>query len=1134
MFSWKSGDSLNDTSYIAQYFNDSVTVAGIEDSGLLVPYTTSEYTSDPLRRPRVFSNAGAYRDHPITRIYLNTDDEIAGYSSSAFEADSVFDEMLIDENRHMTHVYKDKLGRTIGSLQSSLQWSESDTTFECTAKDTSVAIHCWGYTGIYYQRTSFVIPMHAYPSPQIAQAVSEFSSYVTSEQCDSAMYTSVYRNGTLVAHRTGADYNLCVLSEWSRSDTCTVRGGDVITLVAEYPSSFEAWGGVDLTFNYDVCDRVGGDSTPIDTGVIATTFYKDFGGNDTLIVQPEGQYIRRQYNNHGWLLKDSSGDYGEDTYMYDQRGNERFKCIASDNGYDPRVFHYTKYDEHRRPIEKGVIIADSLSRWAKIHASNADYPSPATIDTSKYRVMARFSYDQGEFGRGRLTKATSYASGHSDSASWEEYSYDAYGHVTMKKQHVFIMDTALTTRDMALSYNNIGQAISMSYPNGKYIDYTYDRAGRVTKVLDNSGVLKAEFEYWPTGQVKTKKLGLGPAQTVDYKYNARDWLVSINDGQADTSVAGSGDHMGLQLTYESGGYGGYLEPLPTEYYNGNVASYTTRVSDATVSGKVRSTVQSFGYDPLDRLAGEYFRGNTTPSAGDTLRTYHYDRNGNLKSVHRRLNMIELYNYDAGTNRLESKIDGSILEIFRYTLSGSITDYVNEGIKLKYNYDEQLSMRAMAGAAYRDSVRYWYNTSGQRIAKKFDYADLIYCWAEGDSTGVEPDADPNMLMMGPGGLEEDTTGTIDYSETVSDSSLVLGEESSLGGMMAMSGVDPGGGTGYWYPCPEQGSVTTGYYYLGNDLLSDYHRYGSDTMRLIGNYVYVNGERIAKFEGDDVSRIEYYLSDHLGSVLATVGYNGNVLSRNLYRPWGEMLNSSVYGNHSNNFRYTGQYLDEDLSRDLAYYGQRYYDSKLRIFTSPDALWYKSPGTGSYVYCRNNPVKYVDPDGQDIAFYVDKTKASENGHTTLYYQNREGDWFSYSQGANGATSSGKNNIAYALGLDAPAYVSINRVDGPPEGSVVITTSEAQDVVIERSALGSQRSHNSGETKYNLYTNNCTDAAVDVVNKSAADLKIPNPALTIKPNSWFKLLQDWVAKQQEDKKKQQQDQQQEEDNKKQQQEQQ
>ncbi len=87
-----------------------------------------------------------------------------------------------------------------------------------------------------------------------------------------------------------------------------------------------------------------------------------------------------------------------------------------------------------------------------------------------------------------------------------------------------------------------------------------------------------------------------------------------------------------------------------------------------------------------------------------------------------------------------------------------------------------------------------------------------------------------------------------------------------------------------------------------------------------------------------------------MLATIGYNGNVKTHNLYRPWGEMLSSKVIGPSANNFRYTGQYLDEDLSRDIAYYGQRYYDPALKIFTSPDPLWYKTPGIGSYVYCAN----------------------------------------------------------------------------------------------------------------------------------------------------------------------------------------
>jgi RHS repeat-associated protein len=479
--------------------------------------------------------------------------------------------------------------------------------------------------------------------------------------------------------------------------------------------------------------------------------------------------------------------------------------------------------------------------------------------------------------------------------------------------------------------------------------------------------LRAEFDYWPTGQVKTKRLGLGPAQTVDYKYNARDWLVSINDGQADTLATGSGDHVGLELSYALGGCTGLGGMYPEAYYNGNVASYQLRISDPSVTGQVRTSYQSFGYDPLDRLAAEKFTGNTRPSVADTLRMYSYDRNSNLQVVYGGRSWLavrEWYEYYAGTNRLSYKCDSGSTNVntFLYTPSGSISRYTGDGIDLRYNESEQLAMRAMLGAAYRDSVMYWYNTSGQRIAKRFDYADMLYCWAEGDSTGIEDGEELNLLMMGSGGSTEDTLGAVAPAEGVADSSLVLSEEVAGGGLMMMSsGGGGGGGTGYWYPCPEPGSVTTGYYYLGNDLLFDYHKLDT-SGQLIGNYVYVNGERLAKFRDlsgyDDV---EYYLSDHQGSVVATVDKSGSVTSRNVYRPWGEMLNSQT--TRANNFRYTGQYLDEDLSRDLAYYGQRYYDPRLRIFTSPDALYYKDPATGSYVYCRNNPVKYVDPDGESL---------------------------------------------------------------------------------------------------------------------------------------------------------------------------
>ena len=178
-----------------------------------------------------------------------------------------------------------------------------------------------------------------------------------------------------------------------------------------------------------------------------------------------------------------------------------------------------------------------------------------------------------------------------------------------------------------------------------------------------------------------------------------------------------------------------------------------------------------------------------------------------------------------------------------------------------------------------------------------------------------------------------------------------------------------------------------FFLGDDLLFDYE--SRVLSILIGNYVYANGERIGKFEASSTYAVEYYLTDHLGSVVAAVENDGDMRVRNLYRPWGEKLSSYQSGNFENQFQYTGQYQDEDLSYELAYYGQRYYDQGLKIFTSVDPLWEAFPEWGSYVYCKNNPILYVDPNGDSVqvgTVDVLPVVEDENTHSLLILTDEE----------------------------------------------------------------------------------------------------------------------------------------------------
>ena len=110
-------------------------------------------------------------------------------------------------------------------------------------------------------------------------------------------------------------------------------------------------------------------------------------------------------------------------------------------------------------------------------------------------------------------------------------------------------------------------------------------------------------------------------------------------------------------------------------------------------------------------------------------------------------------------------------------------------------------------------------------------------------------------------------------------------------------------------------------------------------------------------------------------------------------------------------------------------------------------------SYSYALNNPLKYIEPNGEDIAFLLTLTEAGGNGHTTLYFQDKSGQWYSYNQGAAGETSSG--NLGFVSGSSSSSStktgVTIEKVDGPVKGSLLLKTSTEQDTKITISAFNS-----------------------------------------------------------------------------------
>ena len=89
------------------------------------------------------------------------------------------------------------------------------------------------------------------------------------------------------------------------------------------------------------------------------------------------------------------------------------------------------------------------------------------------------------------------------------------------------------------------------------------------------------------------------------------------------------------------------------------------------------------------------------------------------------------------------------------------------------------------------------------------------------------------------------------------------------------------------------------------------------------------------------------------------------------------------------FTGK--ERDSESGLDYFGARYYGSALGRWTSPDSinvtddrLVNPSNTLNKYIYGGNNPLKFVDPDGEDITVYY--INGGIGGHTMMMAYNQD----------------------------------------------------------------------------------------------------------------------------------------------------
>ena len=192
------------------------------------------------------------------------------------------------------------------------------------------------------------------------------------------------------------------------------------------------------------------------------------------------------------------------------------------------------------------------------------------------------------------------------------------------------------------------------------------------------------------------------------------------------------------------------------------------------------------------------------------------------------------------------------------------------------------------------------------------------------------------------------------------------------------------------------------------------------------------------------------DYLGSTKALTNSSETVTDTRQYDAFG--LQTGSTGSTPTPFGFAGGWGYQSDETGLQLLGHRYYDPSTGRFLTRDPI---KDGRNWYGYCKNNPIKSVDPRGLDYIFIVmQKGGANMGSHAHI------GIW----DGVNGHPI--KWFGFYADGIhedDGPS-------NGDPANTVAIQVTPAQRRKVERQIYSDLMSMRSGQGKnYDLGKNNC-----------------------------------------------------------------
>jgi RHS repeat-associated protein len=649
-------------------------------------------------------------------------------------------------------------------------------------------------------------------------------------------------------------------------------------------------------------------------------------GDGTTITDQDGNVITTRLDMLGNKISYDDPDKGLWTYAYDENGN-----LLTQQDAEGNTVKFT-YDSLNRVVKKTV---------------NGE-------------AAAIFSYgtDPAVFELGQLVEVS--FNGNSDA-----FTYDQRGRGVSHTREL-----AGISKTMQYSlYDSMDRIRREINPDGEELIHSYLNDGNLGSVENASGYTYiSALDYEPFGNIQGFTYGNGVSTQYSYydgsdgqpcSYRLRNIAIQKSGTVIGNTYYKYDDTDNITLkSFTDDFNGAYTEHFRYDHRN-RLSNYDTDIRGTTENKR-------YVYDNVDNIYQKnglsYFYGGPKPhaiteqrdSGGNTIRAFEYNANGD---------MTRATNYSAIT--ITAGAEGGnggqpILEL-----------WVGESLEMSWCLKDE-EVRAYTWHGYWNGsdpiyVRYAADRAGSSAGIRIDKV------AVNDEVIESEDSAKVYFVTGSFDPVNGVTGT--QIVGLSDSELMdqhgalcfsnityVPEERDFfyDGENRLETLQEGSRfSSYAYdPWGERVSVIadgarTYFFFKGYEVRIE------GTTTTVSSGYFANEIRIAQRKSvyeDSVLASEellYVHIDHLGSAVRMTDESGAVVSSLAYSPYGETLYAS--GDENIPYQFTGQHND---GNGIYYYGARYYDPYLGRFLQADSVL---DGLNRYAYCGNNPVVYIDPNGE-----------------------------------------------------------------------------------------------------------------------------------------------------------------------------